>query len=176
MKKISSLAAFALTLTLTVLAQAAAPYQPKNQSYKIQFPGAPTEQVDKSQSSAGELSSVNAIYETANGAYVSSYTDIGDACQKRKVDVQTVLKNSREGALAANKAKLIREKPLQTGGIAGTEFLASISEKGEKGVILHQIFFSDKTCRIYQAIVTGPEGIESKPETTAFFASFEGMK
>ena len=178
MKRTSLFAAFALGVALAASAHAATTYEPKNKSYKIAFPGAPTEEVDKSQSASGELTSVSAIYEdaTKEGAYVSSYSDMGDVCKTRKVEVQRVLNSSRDSALAANKAKLIREKPLETNGVSGIEFVANILEKGKPGVIVHQVFFSAKSCRLYQAIVTGPNGIESRPEAKAFLGSFEGLQ
>lgn len=142
-------------------------YAAKDNSYKVKFPGQPTEQNQVANSKLGKLNVVLALYEdqTAKRAYLAS--SFKYQVDPTKFDAAKGLEGAKSGI--AKNGTVTSEKDIKINGFPGKELTLT----AKKGIGIRAKFFIDpKGPTLYQTQVLAADGKTDFPEADAFFDSF----
>ncbi|HEY9703420.1 MAG TPA: hypothetical protein V6C58_13290 [Allocoleopsis sp.] len=142
-------------------------YASKDKSYKVKFPGQPTEQIKTANSKLGKLNVVLAFYEekTAKRAYLAS--SFKYEVDPTKFDATKGLEGAKS-AIAKN-GTITSAKDINFNGFPGKELTLT----AKQGIGIRAKFFIDpKVPTLYQTQVLAADGQTDFPEADAFFDSF----
>ncbi len=142
-------------------------YAAKDNSYKVKFPGKPTEQTQTANSKAGKLNVVLAVYEdnTAKRAYLAGSFKYD--VDPTKFDATKELERATSDI--AKNGTVTSEKNININGFAGKELILT----AKKGIGIRAKFFIDpKGPTLYQTQVLAADGKTDFPEADTFFDSF----
>jgi len=156
-----------LTTAALLAGQAAAwrTFSPRDESFSVSMPAAPSEKVQSVPVKDGSNLEVR-VFASADkeGTYVVSVTEFPAA----EGNPERRLNNAREGAVASVQGKLQHERKIKLGGHPGRELWI---EAGKSDVIHTRIYAVDK--RLYQTLAIGPKRFVETKETTRFLDSFK---
>jgi hypothetical protein len=145
-------------------------YTSKGGKFTVRFPG---KVVEKNMSSAG-LTAKGVGYEAKDGSYTVVYADLPDAAAaalKTPEAVETVLETLRDTAVEQLKGKLLDDKKIKLGGVAGMELKVALPD-GK--VMRNQLYLSGT--RVYQVMIVGTKDFVAGNESDKFVKSFKISK
>jgi hypothetical protein len=142
-------------------------FSPADGAFTVQLPGKPTEFKKCVETPDGAIEVL--VYELTppgnQGKFAVSYSDYPEAkagTEDKRLD------NAREGAVAATKAKLKREKSLLLDTYPGRELTLEVEGKGQIVMRLYAV-----KNRLYQIVVTGPTDLVTSQDAQKFLTSFK---
>jgi hypothetical protein len=169
MKRRLILAGFAGLAAAPAYAQGWNEYRSEDGNFHVQLPGTPT--VNKASVSVGQnetAPATEAVLRTRAATYQAVFIvyprRIATAAST-DVLLDTFRNNAASGLTWRNESKLT------LGRFPGREFVLVNSDKFHSAVRLYWV-----RGQLYQLLVTGAPGIESKPDTRKFFDSFSLLK
>ena len=146
------------------------PFAPKDGSFSIVLPGAPTEKKQQLKAGAGAVDVSMYICEAAgDGTYVVAVTDYSS--QEIQGGEEKRLRNARDGAVQNSEGKLIHERKISLAGHPGRELWIGTKDDG----MIHTRLFAVKQ-RLYQTMAIGPKTFVETKETASFMDSFKLKK
>lgn len=147
-------------------AQAWAEYRPAGVGYALEMPGEWTLTTQDINTAVGALKGYTATVDLGSTAYMSMYISYPDSVRGKPIT--PILDGARDGAVANTHGTLRDERRVIVSNFPARQI---VIDTPQKLVIVLRYFMMDNV--LVQALVAGPEGIESKPETKRYLDSLK---
>jgi hypothetical protein len=147
-------------------AQAWAEYRPDGIGYSLEMPGEWTITVQDINTAVGTLKGYTATVDYGSTAYMSMYITYPDVVRGKPIT--PILDGARDGAVANTKGTLRNEQRVVVSNLPAREI---VIDTPQSVVIVLRYMMMDNI--LVQALVAGPKGIETKPDTKRFLESLK---
>lgn len=141
--------------------------------FRVRFPRAPREVVQKVPSPAGPIEVHMAVVDKGDVAFFASYNDY--EFDPAAFDYDAVLEGVVQGSVESSKATLRSKRDIRLGSHPGKAYEAALKlPDGRPATCRARIYMVEK--RLYQVLVVEAEGKEDPKATAAFLESFALLK
>jgi hypothetical protein len=143
-------------------------FSPADGKFSVEFPGPPTQKIQRVPTAAGELVAHSFAYEEKDYAYTVGYSDYPAGVMQPGLE-DRILDSARDGAVENVRGKLVSEERIALNGHPGRNLKVTILSG--RGTVDARIFLVGN--RLYTAIASSETERASASDVRRFLDSFQ---